>query len=107
MTNIKARGFDNAEPLREHLAELDDEHRPIERRRAAGPLDRVKEGQALADEGFRTVHDSRSKIWPTVGGKSHHLARIFKRLDQAKERKLGKMTLSGKVARPLLSGRQV
>ncbi|GGG21903.1 MULTISPECIES: hypothetical protein [Rhizobium] len=25
MTNIKARGFDNAEQLREHLAELDDE----------------------------------------------------------------------------------
>ncbi len=33
MTNIKARGFDNAEPLREHLAELDDEHRPMTRPR--------------------------------------------------------------------------
>jgi hypothetical protein len=31
----------------------------------------------LANELIRPLHHLPIKIWPTVGGKSHHLARIF------------------------------
>jgi hypothetical protein len=51
----------------------DHQHRAIERRGAARPLDGVEKGQALADELIRPLH----QFGPTVGGKSHHLARIF------------------------------
>ncbi len=50
-----------------------DEKGAIERRGPAGALNRVKKSQALADELFCPLHA------PTVGGKSHHLARIFTR----------------------------
>ena len=48
-----------------------DEHRAVERRGAARPLDRVEKGKALADELVCPLHA------PTVGGESHHLASIF------------------------------
>ena len=35
----------------------DDEHGPVERRRAAASLDRVEEGEALPDELIRPLHD--------------------------------------------------
>ena len=37
----------------------DDEHGPIERRGTARPLDRVEEGEALADELFSALHVSQ------------------------------------------------
>jgi hypothetical protein len=41
----------------------DHEHRAIERRGSARPLDRIEERQALADELFRPLQDlPRSKI---------------------------------------------
>jgi hypothetical protein len=49
----------------------DHEDGPVERRGAARPLDRVEEGKALANELVSPLHS------PTVGGKSHELARIF------------------------------
>src|SRR6478672_6326475 len=49
----------------------DNEHRPVERRSPARPLDCIEEGKALADELVCPLHA------PTVGGKSHHLASIF------------------------------
>ena len=36
----------------------DDEHGPVERRRAAASLDRVEEGEALPDELIRPLHPS-------------------------------------------------
>ncbi len=56
----------------------DDENGTIERSGTARPLDGVEKGEALPDELFSALHvPCRSKIRPTVGGKSHHLARIF------------------------------
>ena len=80
----------------------DDEHWPVERRSAARPLDRVEEGQALADELFRPLHN-----WPTVGGKSHHLARIFTAFSLAKLRISRKFGVSEKMARLLYGLGQV
>jgi hypothetical protein len=69
-------------PLRDQLlaraALTDDEHGTIEGRGTARPLDSVEECEALPDELFGPLQSlSRTRIWPTVGGKSHHLARIF------------------------------
>ncbi len=47
----------------------DDEHRPVERRGAAGALDRVEEGGGLADEMGVALH------CPNIGAFSHLLAR--------------------------------
>ena len=58
-------------------AVADDEHRAVKRRGTAGSLDRIEEGQALPDKLIRSLHGLNSKIRPTVGGKSHHLASIF------------------------------
>jgi hypothetical protein len=81
----------------------DDEHRAVERRRTARPLDCVEERKALADELFRPLQGlSRRKIWPTVGGKSHHLARIFGSFPPVELRKSRKMCVSGNVAQLLL-----
>jgi hypothetical protein len=81
----------------------DDEHRAVEGRGTARPLDCVEEREALADELFRPLQGlSRSKIWPTVGGKSHHLARIFGSFPPVKSRKSRKMRVSGNVAQLLL-----
>ena len=49
------------------------EHGTVERRGAARALHGVKERKALPDELIRPLH------LPTVGGNSHHLARIFAR----------------------------
>jgi hypothetical protein len=49
----------------------DHKHWPIERRSAAGSLNRVEKREALPDKLFGPFHG------PTVGGESHHLARIF------------------------------
>jgi hypothetical protein len=74
----------------------DYEHRPIERRSAARPLDSIEESQTLSDELICALHV------PTVGGKSHHLARIFNVLGGRKSRKSRKIELSESVARMLL-----
>jgi hypothetical protein len=49
----------------------DHQHRPVERRGAARSLNRVEKGIALPNELIGPFHV------PTVGGKSHQLARIF------------------------------
>ena len=49
----------------------DDENRAIEWGGAAGPLNRIEEGEALPDELIAPLHGL------ICGGKSHHLARIF------------------------------
>ena len=49
----------------------DYQHRPVERRGTARPLDRVEKGEALPDELIGPFHS------PTCGGKSHHVARCF------------------------------
>ena len=49
----------------------DYQHRSIERRGAACPLDCVEERQALTDELICPLHA------PTCGGNSHHVARYF------------------------------
>ena len=75
------------EPLGDQLlagaALADDQHRAVERRGTARPLDRVEEGEALPDELICAPCFS-IRIWPTVGGKSHQLARIFTRFRDAK-----------------------
>ena len=55
----------------------DDENRPVERRSTAGALDRVEERQALANELVCALHRLPAEFCPTLGGKSHDLARIF------------------------------
>ena len=58
----------------------DDEHGPIERSRAACAFDSIEERKALADELFAPLHPAfDQKTRPTVGGKSHQLARNFPR----------------------------
>ena len=49
----------------------DHQHRPVERRCPARALDCVEKGQALPDELIDPFHA------PTVGAKSHALARYF------------------------------
>src|SRR4051812_24199635 len=49
----------------------DNEHGPVERRRAARAFDRIEKCQALADELVSALHT------PTVGVESHVLARCF------------------------------
>ena len=79
----------------------DDEQRAIERRGAARTLNRVKEGQALADELFCSLHA------PTVGGKSHHLARIFTDISASKNRIPLNFNIFDNVARILYDLKQV
>src|SRR5206468_7172313 len=74
----------------------DDEHRPVQRRGAARPLDRVEKCQALADELFRSLH-----LAPTVGGKSHHLARFFTPPSTAKTLKFRNFAVFTNMARLL------
>ena len=45
----------------------DDQHRPVERRGAAGALDRVEEGGGLADEMGVALHAQYWRIFPPVG----------------------------------------
>ena len=85
----------------------DDENGPVERSGAARPLYGVEEGKTLADELFGTFHGSQSKIRPTVGGKSHHLARIFTDFGREKSMNLRKMAVSGYLAWLLLYWKQV
>ena len=49
----------------------DHQDRPVERRGAAGTLDRVEKGQALPDELIGPFHP------PICGVKSHQVARYF------------------------------
>jgi hypothetical protein len=51
----------------------DYQYRTIERRGAAGALDRIEDRVALPDECFRPLHT------PTVGDEYHDLARYFAR----------------------------
>jgi hypothetical protein len=71
------------EPLGDQLlagaAFADYQDRAIERRGAAGALDRVEKRKALPDELVRPLHRFSPKNWPTVGGKPHLLARYFDR----------------------------
>src|SRR4051794_40846434 len=78
----------------------DDEHWPVQRRSSACALDRVEKRQALADELFRSLH----ALSPTVGGKSHHLARFFALFRTSKTLKFRNFAVSANVAR-LLNGR--
>jgi hypothetical protein len=98
-------------PLRDQLlaraALADDEHGPVERRRSARALDRVEECEALPDELFGPLHTSFAEIWPTVGGKSHHLARIFGLLTARKIVNSLNFAVSGNVARILYGLGQV
>ena len=73
----------------------DDKHGAIERRGAACALHRIEKGEALANELFGSLHA------PTVGGKSHHLARIFPGFSPGKLRILLKNVLSSILARLL------
>ena len=64
-------GRQMVEPLGDQLlagaALADDQHRPVERRGAARPLDRVEERKALPDELIRPLQDPSLQMWPTVG----------------------------------------
>src|SRR3954447_3827039 len=77
----------------------DDEHRPVQRRCPACALDCVEKREALADELFRSLH-----LAPTVGGKSHLLARFFAPLSTSKTVKFRNFTVFAGLAR-LLYGR--
>jgi hypothetical protein len=79
----------------------DHQHGPIERRGTARPLDRVEERKALSDELFCPLHS------PTVGGKSHHLARNFKLFLLAKSDFSEKFAVLAILARDLNRDRQV
>jgi hypothetical protein len=76
----------------------DNEHGPVEGGGAARALNRIEEGQALADELVGPLHV------PTVGGKSHHLARIFTAVSEVEVRILHKSGLFAILAR-LLNGK--
>ena len=77
------------------------DHGPVERRRTARALHSVEEGQALPDELVRTFHT------PTVGDKSHHLARNLRLIFLEKLRISRKLDISRNMARMLLSQEQV
>jgi hypothetical protein len=79
-----------------------DEHRPVERRGTTRPLDRVEEREALPNELFCSLH----KL-PTVGGKSHHLARNFRAFPLSKMADSLSSGLSAKLARLLYGNGQV
>ena len=66
----------------------DHENGAVERGGAARALDGVEECQALTDELIRSLHS------PTVGGKSHQLARIFALIPALKRRFLRNSALS-------------
>jgi hypothetical protein len=85
----------------------DHQNRPVERRSATRAFDRVEERQALADELVRALQKDSSKIWPTVGGKSHHLARIFTELRGAKHQFSQDSALCRTLARLLYGKGQV
>src|SRR5689334_8081529 len=78
-----------------------DQHGPVKRRGTARALDRVEERQALTDELFCPLHS------PTVGGKSHHLARIFTLFSLAKSKISWNSSVSHILARTLNRKRQV
>jgi hypothetical protein len=84
----------------------DHQHWAVERSGTARPLDSVEKSEALADELFCAFH-ARSKIRPTVGGKSHQLARIFTLLDSEKWANSLNLDDSGILARLLYSKGQV
>jgi hypothetical protein len=80
----------------------DHEYGTVQRRGTARALDRVEESQALADKLVCPLH-----YWPTVGGKSHHLARIFTPLSGAKLQFLQLCALFPILARTLYVWKQV
>src|SRR4051812_15272301 len=84
----------------------DHQHRPVERRGAARALHRVEERQTLADELVRPLHNLSFRIWPTVGGKSHDLARIFMLISPANGMNLRNSTVFQILARSLYNVRQ-
>jgi hypothetical protein len=79
----------------------DHEHGAIERRGAARPLDGVEEGKALADELVRSLHNLSPNFCPTVGGISHHLARIFDVFAEGNRQFFRNSALSPAMARSL------
>lgn len=69
MTNIKAKGFDNAEQLREHLAELDDEapaDDPAVEEEGIDPRDQIA---ALRKE-IAELHQQLASTWGNSDGVS-------------------------------------
>jgi hypothetical protein len=79
----------------------DDEHRSVKRRSAARALDRIEKRKALANELLTPLHA------PTVGGKSHHLARNFALSARAKTTKSLKSGFSSSLAQLLYGLSQV
>jgi hypothetical protein len=79
----------------------DHEHRAVERRGAAGTLDCIEEGKALADELFSAFHV------PTVGVESHVLARCFAPFPISKMAEFRILAISVKLARSLYMEGQV
>ena len=84
----------------------DDQHGPVERRGTARALNGVEEREALADELVCAFHDP-AEIWLSVGGKSHHLARIFALLSTGNECFSSKSAVFQNMARSLYSNGQV
>ena len=65
------------QPLGDQLlarpALADDQHRPVERRRAAGALDRIEKGQALPDELRGALHLAQQLVInPTIWQEFSH-----------------------------------
>src|SRR6476469_7901120 len=79
----------------------DHEDWAIERGRPARSLDRVEKGKALPNETFRPLHT------PTIGDKSHDLARFFAAFSPLKTKQFRKSDRSSKMARILNSKEQV
>jgi hypothetical protein len=75
----------------------DHQDRTIEGRRAARALDRVEKRQTLPNELFGPLHA------PPVGGKSHHLARIFTPCSSRKMKNFGSSAHSAILAQLLYS----
>jgi len=73
----------------------DHQDRPVEGGGTARPLDRVEKGEALPDELIHPLHG------PTVGGKSHLLARYFGRFANEKHHFSDVCANSEMLARPL------
>ena len=79
----------------------DHQHRPVQGRGAARPLDRVEEAKLWPMNWSVRSMLSQSENCPTVGGKSHQLARIFTLFLAANQQILRNSALYEEMARPL------